>query len=55
MQQQRGPDRWSGGGARGGGEDGRLGGYEEDGDDGAGDGIVYKGRGSMKYREKRRG
>ena len=54
MQQQRRPERWAGGGARG-GEDGRLGGFEEDWEDGAGDGIVYKGRGAMKYREKRRG
>jgi hypothetical protein len=59
MQQQRRLDRWTGGGggARA-GEDGRLGGFEEDwagGDDGAGDGIVYKGRGAMKYKEKRRG
>ena len=33
---------------------GRLGGFEEWGDEGDnGEGIVYKGRGAMKYREKK--
>jgi hypothetical protein len=47
-----------GGDRRGGGGEmeGRLGGFDEDewgGADGS-QGIVYKGRGAMKYREKRR-
>jgi hypothetical protein len=48
-----GGDRRGGGGGE---MEGRLGGFDEDewgGADGS-QGIVYKGRGAMKYREKRR-
>ncbi|KAF2763031.1 hypothetical protein EJ05DRAFT_447487 [Pseudovirgaria hyperparasitica] len=43
-----------GGGGGGGGGSGGGGGYDDRRDTADGDGIVYKGRGSMKYREKGR-
>jgi hypothetical protein len=46
---------WRGDGYGGG--EGRLGGYDEEGGrdgGGGGEGIVYKGRGAMKFKEKRR-